>query len=216
MFTGLVETVGTLRQLHRSSDSCRLTVDSDLPVDELTLGESISVNGICLTVVDFGAGFFTADLSPETLRRSTFEHLARGSRLNLERALRLGDRLGGHIVTGHIDGQGRVTRIEKASNAYFFRIDAAPELLRYIVAKGSVALDGISLTVNEVDSSGFSLAIIPHTLDRTNLHALRVGDSVNLETDILGKYVARLLGGSIPDSGKSRINLEFLANNGYL
>ncbi len=216
MFTGLVETVGTLRQLSRGSDSCRLTVDSDFPVDELTLGESISVNGICLTVVDFGAGFFTADLSPETLRRSTFEHLSRGARLNLERALRLGDRLGGHIVTGHIDGQGRVSRIEKAANSFFFRIDAAPDLLRHIVAKGSVAVDGISLTVNEVDSAGFSLAIIPHTFDRTNLHSLRVGDSVNLETDILGKYVDRLLGTSAPESSKSRIDLEFLANNGYL
>jgi riboflavin synthase len=216
MFTGLVETVGTLRQLNRGSDTCRLTVDSDFPLEELTLGESISVNGICLTLVDFAAGFFIADLSPETLRRSTFEHLGHGTRLNLERALRVGDRLGGHIVTGHIDGRGRVTRIERAANSFFFRIDAAPELLRYIVPKGSVAVDGISLTVNEVDSTGFSLAIIPHTLERTNLNTLRVGDLVNLETDILGKYVARLLGGPVPEFGKSRIDLEFLANNGYL
>lgn len=216
MFTGLVETLGTLHRLNRASDSCRLIVDCDLPADELTLGESVSVNGICLTVVDSKVGSFTADLSPETLRRSTFNNLAPGAPLNLERALRLGDRLGGHIVTGHIDGLGRITRLEKSANAVFFRIECGAELLKYLVAKGSVAVDGISLTVNEVNGSGFSLAVIPHTLDRTNLQMLKVGDAVNLETDILGKYVARLLGDQSAATSESRINLEFLANNGYL
>ncbi len=216
MFTGLIETLGSLRSIYRGGENCRLTVDSKLPAKNLALGESIAVNGICLTVTRFGEGFFEADVSPETLERTTLGQLPAGARVNLERALRLGDRLGGHMVTGHVDGVGTVLRREKRGNAVFFEIEAPPSLLRYLVPKGSVAVDGISLTVNGVDERLFDLAIIPHSLAQTNLQFLDGGARVNLETDILGKYVERLLKRADQDPDGSRISLEFLAKNGYL
>lgn len=214
MFTGLIEGVGTVVELRRGGDLASLCVATDLPVGEFSLGESIAVNGACLTVTSFGGGRFTADVSPETLARTTLGSLARGSRVNLERALRLCDRLGGHLVTGHVDGVARVVERSRQGQSWCFVFQFDETLLRLLVEKGSVAIDGISLTVNEVAGERFAVMIIPHTLERTTLANRQVGDPVNIETDLLGKYVARLLAG---DSAKaSGVTLELLAKSGFL
>jgi riboflavin synthase len=214
LFTGLIEDLGTLREVRRGAEETRLTVATALPMSELTLGESIAVNGICLTVVAFGNGSFSADVSTETVARTTFAELAPGHRVNLERALRLSDRLGGHLVSGHVDGVGTVLERTREGNAtrFTFRIPAA--LSRYLVSKGSVAVDGISLTVNAVDGETFSLTIIPHTMVMTTLQALAAGGRVNIETDIIGKYVERFLRAG--EGKESSIDRQFLAKHGFL
>lgn len=216
MFTGLIEDLGTVRELQRSADSVRLKVATRIPMEEIRMGESIAVNGICLTVVAFGGGIFSADVSPETLDRSSLGRLATGSRVNLERALRLSDRLGGHLVSGHIDGVGEITERSQDGNAVRFGFAVAPSLSRYIVEKGSIAIDGISLTVNAVASEGFSVAVIPHSLAQTTLQERLVGDRVNIETDLIGKYVERLLKGSGDGGSRKPLDLEFLAKHGFL
>jgi riboflavin synthase len=214
LFTGLIEDLGTLRELRRGAEEVRLTVATALPMAELTLGESIAVNGICLTVVAFGNGLFSADVSTETVARTTLAGLAPGQRVNLERALRLSDRLGGHLVSGHVDGIGTVVERSREGNATRFTFRVPAELSRYLVGKGSVAVDGISLTVNAVAGETFSLTIIPHTMAMTTLQTLAVGGRVNIETDIIGKYVERFLraGGS----KESAIDSQFLAKHGFL
>lgn len=215
MFTGLIEDLGTLVELRRSGvDAASVTVATTLPMAELRLGESIAVNGVCLTVTTFGAGRFTADFSPETLEKTTLSSLHRGAGVNLERALRLSDRLGGHLVTGHIDGLARIVEKVRQGNAWRlgFQCDAA--IIRLIVAKGSVAVDGISLTVNDVADQRFTVMIIPHTLEQTTLAGHQVGDLVNIETDLIGKYVARLLGAG--DSQPGGVTLDLLAKSGFL
>ncbi len=162
MFTGLIEDLGTLRELRLGSSQAHLIVATNLPMAELTLGESIAVNGVCLTVTSFGEGAFTADVSPETLDCTSLGRLSRGSRVNLERALRLSDRLGGHLVSGHVDGLAKITDLYRDGNAWRFTFKADAAVMDFLVAKGSVAIDGISLTVNEVSEDIFSLAIIPH------------------------------------------------------
>ncbi len=214
MFTGLIEDLGTLRQLRRESANVQLTVATRIPMEELVLGESIAVNGICLTVVAFGGGTFTADVSPESLARTTLGQLGPGDPVNLERALRLGDRLGGHLVSGHVDGVADLLDRNQDGNAVRFRFRLAAELNRFVVEKGSITIDGISLTVNGVGDDTFSVAIIPQTLAVTNLQHCRPGSKVNIETDLIGKYVARLLGERA--SGRSAIDLEFLAKHGFL
>jgi riboflavin synthase len=213
MFTGLIEDLGTLEGLRRGGESASVTVATALPMQELVLGESIAVNGVCLTVTAFGGGRFTADVSPETLRRTTLDKLSRGARLNLERALRLSDRVGGHLVTGHVDGLARLVARERQGNAWHLAFQFDAELARLLVAKGSVAIDGISLTVNEVAAESFTVMIIPHTLERTTLSVCQVGNEVNIETDLIGKYVARLLGTGRKPEG---ITLELLAKSGFL
>ncbi len=215
MFTGLIEDVGTVRQMRRGGDGARITVATRFPMEEITMGESIAVNGICLTVVSFGGGSFCADVSPESLERSTLGELAPGAAVNLERALRLCDRLGGHMVSGHVDGVAVVIERRPDRNAVRFTFRVPSGLSRYLVEKGSVAVDGISLTVNEVGEETFGLAVIPHTLSVTTLKDLRPGGRVNIETDLIGKYVERLLGKN-PSSSRSTIDLRFLANNGFL
>lgn len=215
MFTGLIEDLGTLRDIRTGSDQARLTVETKLPMAELSLGESIAVNGACLTVTTFGKGVFTADVSPETLKCTTLGQLVRGARVNLERALRLSDRLGGHLVTGHIDGQGRIVERRKDGNAWRFQFQTDAAVTSLLVAKGSVTIDGISLTVNDVAENVFSLAIIPHTLAMTTLQERKVGDVVNIETDLIGKYVARFLQGGA--TGKPLgVTMDLLAKNGFL
>jgi len=214
MFTGLIEDLGTLLEISDGGNAAKVAVKTTLPMDELRLGESIAVNGVCLTVTGFAAGQLSADVSPETLAKSTLGSLPRGARLNLERALRLGDRLGGHLVTGHVDGQGRVVERTRQGNAWRFVFQLAPELARQLVAKGSVAVDGISLTVNEVERDRFAVTVIPHTLEQTTLTGLRVGAPVNIETDLIGKYVARQLGAGERQSGG--ISLDLLAKSGFL
>ncbi|MGE5304777.1 MAG: riboflavin synthase [Alphaproteobacteria bacterium] len=193
MFTGLIEDVGRIGSLHVGSQAAVLVVQTGLPVRAMRLGASIAVNGACLTVVKKGKRVFTVDVSPETLKRTNLQSLRVGSLVNLERPMRLQDRLGGHLVTGHIDGVARVTSIEKTGDFTFFTFGVPPPLGRLLVTKGSVAVDGISLTVNRCSERRFSVAIIPFTLQHTNLRDRKVGDKVNLETDLIGKYVQSFL-----------------------
>ena len=215
MFTGLIEDLGTLRDLRIGHSQAQLTIATGLPMAELTLGESIAVNGVCLTVTSFGDGVFSADVSPETLNCTSLGRLSRGSRVNLERALRLSDRLGGHLVSGHVDGMAKITGLYQDGNAWRFTFKTETAVMDFLVAKGSVAIDGISLTVNEVSEETFSLAIIPHTLSLTTLKERKVGDEVNVETDLIGKYVARFLRRG--DSEKPQgVTMDVLAKHGFL
>lgn len=216
MFTGLVESCGRVQTLTRTATEARLTVLTSLPTEELKLGDSVSVNGACLTVVAKDKTTFTVDMSPETFERTTFNSMPREGRVNLERALRVGDRLGGHIVTGHIDTVGTVLSVEKHQNAVVIEIEVPAEYARYLVAKGSVAIDGISLTINAAESNKFSVSIIPHTLKETTLAECKSGDQVNIETDILGKYVERLLGVEKGPDRSSKLTSEFLAKHGFM
>ena len=196
MFTGIIEGVGRLATLEHRSGDVRLTIDvGSLPFDAVQLGESIAVNGVCLTVIEFDARGFAADASNETLALTTLGALAVGDAVNLERAMRPTDRLGGHLVSGHVDGLGRVERIEPDARAQRWRFSAPAPLLRYIAKKGSICVDGVSLTVNEVDDAGFDVALIPHTVAHTRFAHTQVGDAVNLEIDLVARYVERLLAG---------------------
>ena len=189
MFTGLIEDVGTIGDLRLQQKSAVLTVKTKLPVRSMARGASVAVNGACLTVVKKGLRSFTVDVSPETLQRTSLETLTVGSMVNLERPMRLADRLGGHLVTGHVDGVGAVAAIEKQGEFTIITFEVPAPLGALLVPKGSVAVDGISLTVNVCRKQRFSVAIIPFTLRHTNLRARRVGDNVNIETDLIGKYV---------------------------
>jgi riboflavin synthase len=195
MFTGLIEDVGTIKALRVKDGAAVLTIGTGIATRELPLGASIAVNGACLTVVSKGKQAFTVDVSPETLQRTSVQHLQSGSFVNLERSTRLGDRLGGHLVTGHVDGLGTVRSRAARGEFIFFSFKVSKELASFLVTKGSVAVDGISLTVNECNQNGFSVAIIPFTLEHTNLRALKVGDKVNIETDLIGKYVHKFVTG---------------------
>lgn len=215
MFTGLIEDVGSVRALRRSAEVFRLVVGTRMPMAEIVLGESIAVNGVCLTVVSFGGGEFAADLSPESLERSTLGDLTPGALVNLERALRLSDRLGGHMVSGHVDGIATVAERRQDRNAVRFTFHLPSHLTRYMVEKGSIAVDGISLTLNEVGEETFGVAVIPHTLEATTLKGIGPGSRVNIETDIIAKYVERLVrGGGKPQ--ESSIDMGFLAKHGFL
>ncbi len=189
MFTGIVEEVGVVAKI---SDKA-MTVRASKVLEDVKLGDSIAVNGACLTAVDFSKSEFSVDLSPETMRRTSLGQLSVGGPVNLERALLVSDRMGGHIVQGHVDGTGRVMSIKEDGDSIIFRIRVPKRLNRYIVEKGFVAVDGISLTVVKRGASSFTLAVIPYTLENTNLSAVSVGDRVNLEADILAKYVESLL-----------------------
>lgn len=195
MFTGLIEDVGKVYRRQMRRGSAILTLSTNLPLGKMDIGSSIAVNGACLTIVEKAKGRFMVDVSPETLERTNFRKIRPGDRVNLERPLRLKDRLGGHLVTGHVDGIGVIEKIKKQGEFTFFLFQISKSLYPLLVPKGSVAVDGISLTVNECEKGSFSVAIIPFTLKHTNLRRLRVGDRVNIETDILGKYVQRLLEG---------------------
>lgn len=216
MFTGLIEECGQISKLNRSGNGTQLTIESNLPVDELQIGDSVAVNGACLTVVAKSKRSFTADMSPETFERTTFRNLVQGSRVNLERALRVGDRLGGHIVTGHVDTVGIVQSIRNEHNARIIEVEVPSDYIRYFVPKGSVAIDGISLTVNTIEKNLFSVSIIPHTLAATTLVDCQQGHSVNIETDILGKYVERFLDVGNRTGKDSKMSSEFLAKHGFM
>jgi riboflavin synthase len=191
VFTGIIEGLGTVRKVTPEGGGMRLDILSDVALDGVAIGDSIAVNGACLTVVDLEPSGFQVDVSPESLARSTLGQTKVSHRVNLERALCLGDRLDGHLVTGHVDGMGRITAIRPAGNAWFFSFEVPEALCRYIVQKGSVAVDGISLTVNACDKKGFHVSVIPHTAKVTTLALNKVGDMVNIETDLIGKYVER-------------------------
>jgi riboflavin synthase len=193
MFTGLIEDVGRVASLVLNKQSAVLTVESSLALRGIPLGASIAVNGACLTVVQKGKGTVAFDVSPETLERTSLATVEPGTLLNLERSMRLKDRLGGHLVTGHIDGVGSVHSVEKKGDFTFFSFRLAQRLGSLLVSKGSVAVDGISLTVNRCSARGFSVAIVPFTMQNTNLRGRRVGDKVNVETDLIGKYVCHFV-----------------------
>ncbi len=193
MFTGLVQATGTLVQVADVRDGRRLTLECPLEARDLELGASVAVDGVCLTVVEAGAGRASFDAAFETLRATTLGAKDVGARVNLEPALRLGDALGGHLVSGHVDGVGKMRSLELRGDAWEVWLDAPTQLHRYIAPKGSVTVQGVSLTVNDVDERGFMVGIIPHTLSVTTLGGLSVGDPINLEVDVLARYVARLL-----------------------
>jgi riboflavin synthase len=213
MFTGLIEDLGSAIEWRKGADRLQLVVATMLPMETFQLGESIAVNGVCLTVVEFSGGRFIADVSPETWQRTTLEQLKPGQPVNIERALQLSARLGGHLVSGHVDGLATVIRREEQANAVTFGFRLSPELNRLVVEKGSITIDGISLTVNSVGEADFTVMIIPHTLKETTLQHRRVGDQVNIETDLIGKYVARLLGKDSSERGG--VDLDFLARHGF-
>lgn len=217
MFTGIIEEKGTVRRVLRGAHSGVLEIEAKIVLSGLNIGDSIAVNGVCLTVTAFDRRQFSADVMPETLSRSSLAVLSPGSAVNLERALPANGRLGGHIVSGHVDGMGTIRAIRREENAIWFTIQASPSLLRYIVEKGSVAIDGISLTVAKVSQRDFSVSVIPHTAAVTTLGQRSVGDAVNLETDIIGKYVEKLLRTAepAPAASGSTLSLEFLARHGF-
>ena len=218
MFTGLIEGVGTVRSLRRAAGSAILSVTAPFTDDSYLLGESIAVNGACLTVVAFGGGSFQADVSPETLACTNLATVKAGQQVNLERALRLGDRLGGHMVSGHIDAVATLAERRSDGNAQRMTFALDPSCNRFLVVKGSVAIDGISLTVNSVDVDSFSVAIIPHSLQNTTLAAMQIGSRVNIETDLIAKYVLRLFPGGREAQSAERpaLSLDFLAKHGFL
>jgi riboflavin synthase len=194
MFTGIIEEMGRVKALRRTGDAALLSIEASMVLDGTVLGDSICVNGVCLTVVDIGTGAFSADVAVETLRVTNLGELKTGSKVNLERALRLSARVGGHLVSGHVDAVGRIREKRVEGNGWRLFFDAPETVLRYAIRKGSIAIDGISLTIADVDAAGFSIAMIPHTAKLTTLGFKSTGDSVNLESDIIGKYVERLLG----------------------
>lgn len=213
MFTGIVEEVGHVKSMHRGAKSFTLEVEANLVMEGTQVGDSIATNGVCLTVTSLTGHGFTADVMPETVQRTALGELKAGSPVNLERALSLQTRLGGHIVSGHIDGTGRISDRRQDDTALWLTIECDSRLLRYIIEKGSITIQGVSLTVARVDERSFAVSLIPHTQAATTLHNARVGDCVNLENDIIAKYVEKLLGvapSSTPDI------MEKLARNGFL
>ncbi len=216
MFTGLVEELGKVKAVARGAKSVRLTVTARAIMGDVKLGDSIAVNGTCLTVVEYGDSWFTADVMPETVDRTALAGLKSGDTVNLERTLRIGDRLGGHMVSGHIDGVGTIKAKEENDNAVVVRVAAPAAVMRYIVAKGSIAVDGISLTVVAAGPDWFTVSLIPHTASVTTLGIKGVGAPVNLEVDVIGKYVEKLLGmASQEGAGKGGLSAAFLADHGF-
>jgi riboflavin synthase len=211
MFTGIVEELGSVKTLRRDAGAARLTISASLVLESTSIGDSICVNGVCLTVVEMNKNEFSADVAVETLRVTNLGELKVGAKVNLERALQLSARIGGHLVSGHVDAVGRIRDKREEGNGWRIFIDAPETVLRYVIRKGSIAIDGISLTVADVDTSGFSIAMIPHTAKLTTLGYKTAGDSVNLESDIIGKYVERLLSARV----EGGVNLELLKKTGF-
>jgi riboflavin synthase len=215
MFTGLVEEIGKVQSIVKSAKSARITIKAIKVLEDVKLGDSISTNGVCLTVTEFDAKSFIVDVMAESMRRSNLNNLSPGDEVNLERALKVGDRLGGHIVSGHIDGVGTISKYQEEDNAVWITISASSELLKYIVQKGSIAIDGVSLTVAYVDDSVFKVSIIPHTKDVTTLLRKKAGEKVNLECDMVGKYIEKLLGVKEQAPVKQGIDFNFLSEHGF-
>ncbi|MBO5032179.1 MAG: riboflavin synthase [Lachnospiraceae bacterium] len=219
MFTGIIEEIGEILAMQRGRESMTLTVKAQKILEDVKPGDSIATNGVCLTVAALGKNSFKADVMHETMNRSALGTLTIGSRVNLERAMRADGRFGGHMVAGHIDGTGHITGIQKDDNAVWYTIAATQEILRYIIEKGSIAIDGISLTVAKVTKESFSVSVIPHTLQQTTLAERKKGDIVNLENDMVGKYIEKFLNIEAPkdaQNAKSRIDTKFLMKNGFL
>lgn len=221
MFTGIIEGLGTISGIRPAGQGRRLSVDADFTLDQTKIGDSIAVNGACLTVVSIRAKQFEVDLSPETLATSTFDRARRGDRVNLERALRLSDRIDGHLVSGHVDGVGSIKSKEKQGNVIRVTVTVPEALTRYMIRKGSVAVDGVSLTINACDTNSFAVSIIPHTADITTVGLKQKGEAVNIETDMIGKFVEQFTRGKgtqdqTKTNASSVIDKDFLAKSGYL
>jgi riboflavin synthase len=214
LFTGIIEELGTVQKLDLLKDSARLTLKADKVLENTQIGDSIAVNGVCLTVTKLSSGLFAVDIMHETLTRTNLQQLKQNSQVNLERALQLQTRLGGHLVSGHIDGTGRILGIQEAGIAKVYKIAADSFITNHSVAKGSIAIDGISLTLIDVEDGYFTVSLIPHTAMHTTLGFKYPGDTVNIETDIIGKYVAKLL--NPRPEAKKDISLEFLTENGFI
>jgi riboflavin synthase len=224
MFTGLIEEIGTIRRIYRQGQAMIITVGANRILDDVKLGDSIAVNGVCLTVVAFDSSSFSVDVMPETFRHTNLSSLSPGSRVNLERAMSAQGRFGGHIVQGHVDTPGTIRERYQEENAVVYRIEPEHKsLFRYIMPQGSITVDGVSLTVVQTNDASFTVSIIPHTLAQTVLQDKKPGDTVNLECDVLGKYIERLLSFGVstpqhvsPQIKKSGLTEAFLADNGFI
>jgi len=215
LFTGLVEEIGTIQSVLKGAKSASIVIKAEKILENIKLGDSIATNGVCLTVTSFTSDGFQVDVMAETMRMSNLNKLSPGSKVNLERALMLGDRLGGHLVSGHIDGIGIIKDFKREDNAIWASISAPPNILKYVVYKGSIAIDGISLTVAYVDNEIFKVSVIPHTKEITTLLHKNIGDEVNLEGDMIGKYIERFLSFKEESPSKSKVNMEFLSKHGF-
>ncbi|MCM1179720.1 MAG: riboflavin synthase [Clostridium sp.] len=222
MFTGIIEEIGTVVSVSKGAKSSSLTLQGDVIFEDMKIGDSVAVNGVCLTVTGKNAKTFTADVMAETLRRSSLGSLKSGSRVNMERAMAANGRFGGHIVSGHIDGTGEIEHFAREDTAVWITVRTSEKILKYIIEKGSIAIDGVSLTVAYVDSRCFKVSLIPHTAANTTLLGKKAGDIVNLENDIVGKYIDKLLHveqsepANKEEMGAGGISVEFLAENGFL
>jgi riboflavin synthase len=221
MFTGIIEAVGRVAAIESGSRSVRLTIAAGPVAEDVALGDSVAINGVCLTVVEMRPPQLSFEAVWETLRKTGLERLRVGDPVNLERAVALGQRLGGHLVQGHVDGVGTIASIRPVGDSWWVWVEVSPELMRYIVTKGSVAIDGISLTVADSAERTFAVSIIPHTWENTTLKDRRAGDTVNVETDIIGKYVEKMLGGYISQGGElsvrhEGVTMDLLARAGYV
>ncbi|WP_338293585.1 riboflavin synthase [Planctobacterium marinum] len=218
MFTGIIESVGSIASMQARGSDMRVAISTGkLDMSDVQLGDSIATNGVCLTVVEFSSGHYVADVSMETIKRTGFANYSQGMAVNLEKALMATSRLGGHIVSGHVDGVGEIASIENAGQTWEIWLKAPDNLAKYIAEKGSITVDGVSLTVNDVDGAKFKLTLVPHTLQETIIQHYQAGTKVNLEVDVIARYLERLmLGDKAAQSQSGDINLAFLAENGYL
>lgn len=215
VFTGIIEELGSVKKIQReSANSVQLTIQANTIISDMNIGDSIAVNGICLTVTTFKDSEFCVDVMPETIKATSLNTLKSGSHVNLERAMHANGRFGGHFVSGHIDGTGKITRKEKQENAIYYDVKVPTELQSYLLKKGSIAVDGISLTVFDVNDDTFTISLIPHTVTETVLGEKTVGSIVNIECDMLAKYVEQMINQT--NSSSNGINQAFLSNNGYL
>lgn len=215
MFTGIVEEVGKIKAIKKGKNSARLVINAKKVLEDVKLGDSIAVNGVCLTVTEFSNSEFAVDVMHESLRKSSLSTLKNDSSVNLERAMLLNGRFGGHIVSGHIDGTGKIINIKNDDNAIWYTISAKDKIMKYIIEKGSITIDGISLTVANLSESDFSVSIIPHTQEETILKMKKIGDIVNLENDCIAKYVESLLNFKEKSEVKKDITMDFLLENGF-
>lgn len=222
MFTGIIESFGTIRRIEAKGEGKVLSIDCDLDLSATRIGDSIAVNGACLTAVSVEKHGFKVDMAPETVERTTFKHLSIGSRVNIERALKLSDRIDGHLVSGHIDGTGVIASITRKSNALILKVDVTQKIADDLIEKGSIAVEGISLTINRCSDRDFEVSIIPHTAAITTIGQKKIGDEVNIETDMIGKYIKKImLKGSVSKNdalteSKTGISMELLARKGFL
>ncbi|MBN3396336.1 riboflavin synthase [Clostridium botulinum] len=216
LFTGIVEEVGRILKIEEGKDFLHITIEGSKVLNPLNIGESVAVNGVCLTVTSFNSNSFTADVMTETLNKSSLGTLSKGSLVNLERAVTLNKPLGGHIVSGHIDGTGEIINMKKEGIATLLEIKAKENLLKYMIPKGSVALDGVSLTLVDIKGKSFTVSLIPHTIEETILVNKNIGDIINIECDVLGKYIYKFMYLKKEEALKNNISLDFLSKTGFL